>query len=169
MSECDRFPIGSRSRQICTGEADLPISKINLYRKKWGLPDIPDDGRAIQRIIHDGKAIVSPVKKINHDRVDCGCSVPEKTGPGSSLKKMLKGYGVPPCQQCNILADKMNKWGKDGCESRIEEIVEDIFPRAKDWVAKNKPWTHMMLPNIVEDFAIKMKLKHLVKEAIEAS
>lgn len=37
MSECDKFPQGSRLRAICDGTADLPLWKINAYRDRWGL------------------------------------------------------------------------------------------------------------------------------------
>lgn len=53
---------------------------------------------------------------------------PGLDGPGSHLKAMLAGWpfyitAVPGCP-CNEHAAKMDAWGPDGCEQRIDEIVE---------------------------------------------
>jgi predicted Fe-S protein YdhL (DUF1289 family) len=49
-------------------------------------------------------------------------------GPGTELKKMLSGWpfyieATPTCP-CNRHAATMDEWGCDGCENRIDEIVE---------------------------------------------
>ena len=46
-------------------------------------------------------------------------------GPGTELKKLLKYMGIvasPNCS-CNARAKKMDEWGPDECEKRIDEIV----------------------------------------------
>jgi hypothetical protein len=46
-------------------------------------------------------------------------------GPGAELKKLLSMVGItaaPDCS-CNAHAAKMNLWGADECERRIDEIV----------------------------------------------
>lgn len=39
MIECEQF-VG-RLREICRGEADLPLAKINAYRQRWNLDPLP--------------------------------------------------------------------------------------------------------------------------------
>jgi hypothetical protein len=46
-------------------------------------------------------------------------------GPGAELKKLLSMIGItaaPGCS-CNAHAARMNLWGADECERRIDEIV----------------------------------------------
>lgn len=43
MFECNRFPEGSKLRQICIGSAHLPLHKINSYRAKWGLSPLSEE------------------------------------------------------------------------------------------------------------------------------
>jgi hypothetical protein len=169
---CDQFPTGSRKHQICTGEADLPLGKINAYRAKWGLDLLAESKSSgtTRVVVHQGQAPVK-VRRVEHSRrLPCKCSVKTPTqGPGTELIELLKGWKVPPCQQCKDLAARMNVWGVSGCRERIAEIVEDIFPRAKEWLAANKPWAHAMLPEIVEDAGIRLKLRHDVGKAIDAA
>jgi hypothetical protein len=42
MEECNIFTKGSRKYQICTGQADLPIEKINGYRSSWQLEKLTE-------------------------------------------------------------------------------------------------------------------------------
>lgn len=47
------------------------------------------------------------------------------SGPGSQLKKLLARIGInatPTCS-CNARAVKMDEWGPDVCEEKIDEIV----------------------------------------------
>lgn len=137
----------------------------------------------------DGETIVVP--KPAHDAQDdkscSGCSagsrrrVPRRRphtpvrrrqpplpyGPGTELKKLWSK--VPSCQRCNDLAVKMNRWGPDGCRKRLDEIVQDILPRAKKWLSENKPWVHAILGQlpIVEDSIIASRIRRDVLKAIE--
>lgn len=54
-------------------------------------------------------------------------------GPGTELSNDIKSMGMPACQQCHLLARKMNGWGIDGCREHLNEIIEDIEPRALAW------------------------------------
>lgn len=62
------------------------------------------------------------------------------TGPGATLLHLFKAMGIPACQQCNAMANKMNKWGNEECIERLEEIVADLLPRAQRWWKHSKPW-----------------------------
>lgn len=88
-------------------------------------------------------------------------------GPGTELVLIYQKAGVPPCKSCKDLATKMDKIGIEGCEETIDQIVEDIIPRAKAWVATNRPWVHRLLPGVVEDAGIKAKVRLDVERAIE--
>lgn len=92
-----------------------------------------------------------------------------KSGPGTELIKIYQEAGVPSCSQCNDLATLMDEWGADKCEENIAFLIDDILPRAKNWIANNKPWVHRLLPNTVEEIGIRIKVRGDIKEAIERS
>lgn len=94
----------------------------------------------------------------------CGESHPY--GPGTELIGIYKNAGVPTCQECIDLAEQMDAWGPDVCLEKIEFLIEDILPRAKSWVEQNKPWIHKLLPNAIEDTAIRFKIRMDIKDAI---
>lgn len=56
------------------------------------------------------------------------------TGPGEELKKMLAGwpFRVATTAECPCAdyAKKMDSWGPDECERRLEEIVEHLRGQA---------------------------------------
>jgi hypothetical protein len=62
-------------------------------------------------------------------------------GPGAILLSWLKSLPkMPSCQLCWNLAKRMNDWGPAGCEEHLDEIVDDMFPRAKHWFDAASPW-----------------------------
>lgn len=54
-------------------------------------------------------------------------------GPGTELSNAIGAMGMPSCQQCHNLAKKMNAWGVVGCRDHLDEIVDEITPRALAW------------------------------------
>lgn len=88
-------------------------------------------------------------------------------GPGTELVLIYQKAGVPPCKSCKDLASKMDKIGIEGCEEKIDQIVEEIIPRAKAWVATNRPWVHRLLPGVIEEAGIRSKVRLDVNKAIE--
>lgn len=176
--ECEQF-IG-RKCSICNGEADLPLDKINGYRKKWNL--IPLEAGDVNR--KQSKAsrtrTAAPARKRNvpgHSSAGCStCGGGTKSvkrslrfGPGEMLMKHYADIGLPHCEACRQLADKMNEWGPKTCEEKLNFIVEDIYPRAKHWVAENKPFIHKLLPDSLEDAGIRRRIRSDVTDAIKAS
>jgi hypothetical protein len=162
--ECEQFPVGSRKRSICDGTADLPQATIDAYRIGWGFDPL-FDAHAV------GSPIDRPPIRVTAKRATEGSFGSAKRkevvpGPGTELLAIYSSSGVPPCQACYDLAEKMNQWGVGGCREKLDEIVEDIFPRAKEWVKANMPWTHTLLPGLVEDFGIRRKIRSDVTEAI---
>lgn len=59
-------------------------------------------------------------------------------GPGTELHKILKKLGLSPVEGCKCKgrARKMDEWGPDICEDRINEIVGWMEEEAK----KRKKW-----------------------------
>lgn len=157
MKECDHLPAGRR--RICRGEGGLPLLDVNDYRRAWDvfpLQSLPEG--AIVR--EETQRILLSQRKQSIQRLSGGA--------GTELVRILKGYGVPACQACRDLAAKMDSWGIESCRDRIEDIVDDMLPRAKDWIASKRRWIHSLLPDSVETFAVKLRLRGLINEAIES-
>lgn len=57
-------------------------------------------------------------------------------GPGKELMLIFAGLGVPGCQSCTELANKMNEQGVEWCEANVDAVVADILPRAQEWLAR---------------------------------
>jgi len=169
-TECEQYQ--GRLREICDGSANMSIRKINAYRQNWGLSPLPDDGRVVNSVTRgSGVAVVSPGGKTTSGCKSCGNKAKKKpitkSGAGSELVAYYKSLGMPNCQQCLDLAEKMDQWGVAECRSRIEDIVSDILPRAKKWVENKAPWLHWMLPTVIEDAGLKLKIRHDVTSAID--
>lgn len=50
-------------KEICEGKTDLPLSKVNAYRKKLGMDPLEDDGRErSERVVHRGDADVPGIR-----------------------------------------------------------------------------------------------------------
>lgn len=77
-------------------------------------------------------------------------AAPDQTatsGPGTEIAKIFQRLGISGCQQCSGLAAKMDAWGVDGCQQRLDEIVADILPRAKQWA--DRRWITSLAPGFV--------------------
>jgi len=151
-NECYSFH--GNKQKICNGDSDLPKWKIDSYRISWGLEPIFGSEKPQPR--ESNPSFVKNEKNIGY-------------GPGSELIRIYEEAGVPSCSECYRLAAKMNAWGVDGCLKRLDKIIEDILPRAKYWVAENKPWVNAILPNAVKEAAIVIKLRSDILKAIESA
>lgn len=94
-------------------------------------------------------------------------------GPGTRLALgfFRKGYHKS-CQACISLAKQMNEWGSAGCRERLDAIVEDILPRAKQWVSDTHKFTKGVLGLVgavvdVETPLLKTGIRAAVVEAID--
>lgn len=147
-----------RRRELCEGTAQISLERINLYRATyWNLPPLTVETRPI---------VYSPSPEPPRPKQHLKLNL---YGPGSVLIDYYGRNGVPHCEACFALAYKMDTWGPDECESRLEEIIEDMLPRARQWVKENKPWIHKLLPGIIKDIRINDKLYSDVKFCIEES
>lgn len=169
-AECVQYH--GRLRDICNGTAYLPISKINQYRRMWGLDELPDDGRNIDLPRLGGLTIPQPSGR---SCKSCGGTqratvARAKAGlPGTELIAAYKQKGMPSCQACLDLAARMDEWGVAGCRERLDEIVADILPRARAWFDGKASWMPRLFGDIVEFAAIKPQLRADVTAAIDAA
>lgn len=62
-------------------------------------------------------------------------------GVGATLKRTLARIGIHACFSCMDLAGRMDKWGPDGCEEHMGEIVGIMQENAnrKNWL-RFLPW-----------------------------
>jgi hypothetical protein len=82
----------------------------------------------------------------------------------------MEEAGIPHCPKCLDLAAKMDRWGKAACVRRMDHIVADILPRAREWLTENKPVVHKFLSIVaVEDFALKKAIRRKVQQAIDSA
>lgn len=169
-----------RLQQICRGESELPTWKANVYRAQWGIEPLPVDDE-ITYVIHSGTAVIPiPAHKPVTGRIHgpsagrcAGCDTPNSAvvipaGPGAELSKAMTAKGLPSCQACKDLAKQMDAWGAAECRDRLAEIVGDIMPRARDWVAKEHPWASALFPDCLQDLEIRRRVTNYVVDAIEA-
>lgn len=65
-----------------------------------------------------------------------GTSIQPILGVGGTLKAMLAAIGISACWSCIDTAAQMDKWGPDGCEEHMGEIVAVMNANAarKNWL-----------------------------------
>jgi hypothetical protein len=160
-----------RKQLILEGRVNLPMSEVNKYRVKEGLEplDSMPSVESVDRVIHP--VMTKRQKKMSTAvRASCSCTVkaPE-SGPGTELKATLKAMGVPPCQQCVEAAKRMNALGVAGCREHLDELAAEMLPRAMEWIAKQHPWIHALMPNVVQEIEATRRITNLITEAINAA
>lgn len=153
-----------RMFEIASGQTDLPLNSVKRYRALWA-------AQGYQLPSLDDTAILTTRTRRRSPRNGCGnCGRMQQInghGPGSQLLKMYTDAGVPHCHTCLSLATKMDEWGVQECRNRIEEIVDDILPRAKNWLSSNRPWMHRLLAGVgIEETAIRLRIKQDVLKSI---
>lgn len=162
FEECDQFEQGTRKWLICRGEVELPSKKINSYRRMWGLPPLFEESYPTEQFVS-----TEVPELIFHGTSVGGDDVHKKLyGPGTELLNLYSSYGIPHCSACMDLAQRMNNWGVVECGNRVEEIVADIVPRAKEWIAANHSWIASWVPSSIEDYAIRCKVRSDIAHAI---
>lgn len=157
-----------RKQLILEGRVSLSLTVINQYRAKEGLEplDSKPDAEHIDRVIHPVRT--KRQKKVSSGvRASCACSTkPPESGPGTELKSTLKAMGVPTCQQCSEAAKRMNALGVAGCRDKIDELAAEMLPRAMEWIARQHPWVHALLPNVVQELEATRRITNLITDAI---
>lgn len=182
-TECERFFAGSSMRAICEGTENMSLDRINAYRvRHWRMeplteaevtPYVPPPAKLRRE---PQRANGSTAKRGGGCGGGCG-GKSKKTprlngyGPGSRLTTIMEEAGIPHCPACLELAAKMDQWGKADCTKKLDQIVADILPRAREWLTENKPIVHKFLSvvAIVEDLALKKAIRGKVLQAIDSA
>lgn len=179
--ECVQFPTGTRSREICMGDADLTPERINRFRAMHNLPPlIFESGLQDSVVIKTNEGVVvRQLSKTQATKIKATCcsgagkvketsvvqDVPVQAGPGTSLINIFKAAGFETCPACLELATKMDAWGVIECKLKLNEIVLDILPRALAWEYDKIGWWAKVMPEAVTVTTIKA----LVNKAITAA
>jgi len=183
MLGCERFAGTPSLREICEGRRlDLTLDRINEYRQRWRLPPLKEDEVPPRQIPVKSRSIhksgATPQRRSSNGEKPCtGCGGGKKQtqrtprlngyGPGSKLLEDFSRAGAPHCEECLELAAKMDAWGKQGCEEHLDEIVEEILPRAQEWMEENRPWVRKFLrASLTEGIALKIGVRRKVQAAI---
>lgn len=120
-------------------------------------------GYGVRTITHGARAfdLLGPLKP----------DAQPSNGPGGQLTRAFAASGFPSCQKCRLLAARMDAWGPAGCRERLEEIVADILPRAKKWLADEAPWLPRWLPGVsrLESAGLRRAIEREVVKAIDAA
>lgn len=160
-----------RKQLILEGKVNLPLVEVNKYRAKYGLDPLESmpGVEFVERVIHTVKE--RRQKKISTAaRASCTCAVKAPpAGPGTEFKAILKQIGVPPCERCDEAAKRMNALSVKGCRDKIDELIQEMIPRAMEWIAQTRPWTHALFPGIVQELEAARRLKKLFNQAIDAA
>lgn len=91
--------------------------------------------------------------------------LPLGEGPGTELKKLLEAEGIPSCSACLETARKMNELGPEKCIESLDELAEEILPRAREWVFQNYKWSKA-LPSFAKDPIIREQIRENIKKAV---
>ena len=114
--------------------------------------DLPDD-----LIVAYSKATGRVLAKSTRKR----SSVAESSGPGTQLKNMIPDFFESEGCGCSDYAKKMNNWGPDGCEERIDEIVARLVSESE-----KIGYGFGIVASVIPDSVRKSVARKLVKSAI---
>jgi len=177
MHDCSQFGLGTRSLQICLGESELPLRKVNAFRALHGIDPFADDKTSadITGETSQVRASMSPNRPGQRSGGCCGKKTATPavvvrhavigTGVGGRLIEMFKAHGFEACEACYELAHRMNEWGPEGCRTNLEMIVADILPRALIWERDKVGWWAKLLPESVTEAAIKLMVEQAIATA----
>lgn len=177
MHDCSQFGLGTRSLQICLGESELPLRKVNAFRALHGIDPFTDNETSadITGEKSQVRASMSPNRPGQRSGGCCGKKTATPavvaryavtgTGVGGRLIEMFAAAGFEACEACYELAHRMNEWGVDGCRTNLEMIVADILPRALIWEREKVGWWARLLPEAVTEAAIKLMVEQAIATA----
>ena len=142
---CEQFEVGTRLYDICTGQANIPLTKVNAYRERWGLGplDQPDYFEAGPR------RTPRPERKGNHRDPCPTCKKSKKVrthkqrvSPSARVPRHGKGLGDRVEQvltSVGITSERVEGWlGMPcGCKKRKEKLN-----KLGDWVLRSVGLSH---------------------------
>jgi hypothetical protein len=76
-------------------------------------------------------------------------------GPGTELKKLISWFPIPNkngCRSCNNLEVRMNKWGPDICERKLDFICKKLWvAAARRGIPYNKTLTEVLVRKAIRN------------------
>jgi hypothetical protein len=81
-------------------------------------------------------------------------------GVGSELKKLISWFPIPAkssCQRCKSLENKMNLWGPEKCQEKIEYIIKKLHITSK---RKNIPFSALLARKLINKAIRTFKQKY---------
>lgn len=178
MADCSQFVWGSRQRQICDGDSELSLRRVNAFRVMFGVDPLPEVEKVATEMVVSGQVVSRIAPKFRPTQSAGGCCgggktkpvrtkrMKDGTGVGGRLIEMFKAAGFVACPDCYALAHKMNEWGSDGCREHIDEIVADILPRAIAWEVEQVGWWAKFMPQAVNELAIRAMVISAIETAL---
>ena len=111
----------------------LQESKCQVASSLAGFPvqTYPETCKACKQGHQVIKGLVT-LQKFNNGGLDNKVII--NYGVGSELKKLISWFPIPnksSCQRCRNLENKMNTWGKEKCQEKIEYICKKLHIAAK--------------------------------------
>jgi hypothetical protein len=92
--------------------------------------------------VFDGIIILEKIRRGDIEAIPLG-------GPGTELKKLISWFPVPKktsCKKCSDLEFRMNKWGADVCEQKIDFICNKLRVAA---LRRNLPYSRSLAEVLV--------------------
>lgn len=123
--------------EICQVASAMVSSKIRTYSATCSACEKQDNPRSINKVtcgLANLHIIQNKLNKADYPAVvDCfAVPIVHGEGPGTELKKLLSWFVKPvPTCSCHARIIQMNQWGPDGCEERIETILDWLQESAK--------------------------------------
>lgn len=139
----------------CTKYGFCPVHKRTVSKTRWNqCRTEPGIFEALSKSANYNPEIQPPIPPL-----------PLGEGPGTELKKLLEAEGIPSCSACLETARRMNELGPEKCIESLEELVEEILPRAREWVSQNYKWSKA-LPSFAKDPIIRERIRENIKKAV---
>jgi hypothetical protein len=126
MKECEH--LNGRMRDICEGTADLPLYKINAYRKSWGLDELTEDSKkegeklpcktCNKKMPSLGKQAVNFITAtVDHVADGMKNVSPEEQERRMSICRDCPFFveGSERCSKCGCFLSKKTKWKSSSC------------------------------------------------------
>lgn len=126
-----------RDGEICKVSSAMVSADISTYPATCNACSQQEKPKSINKVTCGLANLYVLQNKLNRADyqavVDCfAVPIVHGNGPGTELKKILSWFVKPvPTCSCHARIIQMNQWGPDGCEQRIETILDWLQESAK--------------------------------------
>ena len=108
-----------------------------------GWRDLTPNEHARYLALFSGEPIPPKEKKEKEPKTFSPRKPLTQVGPGTELETIFKSFKFPTCGRCALLRDEMNSWGIEGCEERVDTILERLRKNASMIPVMNKVFSGM--------------------------